>query len=211
MANPSISAPKAMANAVSTTAVASPSCSSAMTTPIAMTRRRSVPAEQPRARQARVDRREQRGTPDEVADQEAQCEHQQRDQGTGHEPEELLDQALERRELQRVDRRDDETDPDDPEDDLRDEELGARHVGDAQHLAGAGAQREAVEVQPHEQPMDDPAGDDGHDEASREDDGRRDEPRHEQHERRRKVVPGLGERIGNFLNHRDLTPRPTSC
>ena len=35
---------------------------------------------------------------------------------------------------------------------------------------------------------------------------RGDEPRHEQHERRGEVAPRLDERIGDFLNHRDLTP-----
>ena len=42
-------------------------------------------AEQTRGRQPRVDRRQQRGAPDEVAHQESQGEHQQRQQDPGHE------------------------------------------------------------------------------------------------------------------------------
>ena len=50
----------------------------------------------------------------------------------------------------------------------------------------------------------------GDEETAGEDDGGGDQPRHEQHEGRGEVAPGLDERIGDFLNHRDLTPRPTS-
>ena len=53
---------------------------------------------------------------------------------------------------------------------------------------------QAIEVQPRQHAPDDPADDERHDESAGEDDDGGDEPRHEQHERGREVVPRLGER-----------------
>ena len=50
-----MSAPNVIANAVSTTAVASPNCSSAITTPIAITSDAQRAAQEARARQPGVD------------------------------------------------------------------------------------------------------------------------------------------------------------
>ncbi len=63
-----------------------------------------------------------------------------------------------------------------------DQEVGAWHVGEPQHLAGSGSCGQAVEMQPREQAPDDLAGEDRHDESPGENHGCRDEPRHEQHE-----------------------------
>ena len=91
------------------------------------------------------------------------------------------------------------------------QQVGAWHIGDAQHLARAGSRGQPVEVQPHEQRSGRSVGRGPPRRIPREDDGGRDEPRHEQHERAGKVAPRLGERFSNLLNHRDLTLRPTSC
>ena len=167
-------------------------------------------AQQAGAGQAGVHRRQQRGAPEKIADQETDREHQQRDEEARNEPEELLDQSLKRRQLQRVHRRHDESEPDDPEDDLRDQHFRGRHLGHPQHLARAAAQRQAIEVHPREEALNRPADDQRDHESAGEDDRRGDESRHEQHERRGEVAPRLDERIGDFLNHRDLTFRPTS-
>ena len=61
-------------------------------------------AQQSRTRDARIDRRQQCGPPQEIADEKTEREHQERDEEPRHEPEELIDEALKRRELQRVQR-----------------------------------------------------------------------------------------------------------
>ena len=135
-----------MANAVSTTAVASPSCSSAITTPIAITRTRRAPLSRrapgsPAFTDASSVAR-QRKLPTRKPSESTSSATRKR--GTNRKN--SCDESLKRRELQRVDRRDDETDPDDPEDDLRDQHFSGRHLGHAQHLAGAGPQRQAIEA-----------------------------------------------------------------
>ena len=151
--------------------VARRSCSSAMTTAIAMTRRRSVPLSRrapgsPAFTDASSVAR-QRKLP--TRNPSARTRSATRKRGTN--AEEFLDEPLKRSELQRVYGRDDEADPDDPEDDLRDQQLGAWHLGDAQHLAGAGAQRQTIEPQPREQSLDGAARDNRHDETAGKDDG----------------------------------------
>ena len=94
-----------------------------------------MPLSKRAAGQSRVDRRQQRGAPEKVANQKPEGEDEQGDQKARHEAEELLNEALKGSELQGVDGRDDETDPDDPEDNLRNQQFGARHVRDAEHFA----------------------------------------------------------------------------
>ena len=118
IASPSIRAPNVIAKAVSTTAVASPSCSSAITTPMAITSSRSAPlSSRAPGRPAFTDASSvarQRKLP--TRKPSASTSSATRKRGTNRKN--SCDEPLKRLELQRVDRRHDEADPDQPEDDL---------------------------------------------------------------------------------------------